>query len=102
MIVEIDNFRFSIKDFCSKNNFNVCDEDIILKMIKNGYSFINIPPSKIKFGLAEIRFVETNGLHKESNVIIMSKMKPCPICKKIEDEEEEEEEEEYNSDSSDK
>tara|TARA_Y100000389_G_C17213248_1_gene389569 strand:+ start:180 stop:482 length:303 start_codon:yes stop_codon:yes gene_type:complete len=97
-IIEISNFHTEIGRFCSQNSLDVCDSEIIIKMIKNGYSFVNIPPSKMKRGLAELRIVSTKGNHKESLIIIMNDLKPCPYCQKIE-EKEDEEDEEYNMDS---
>ena len=62
-------------------------------MIKEGYCFLQIPPSKIKRGLAQSRFRLTNGKHKESISILNSGLKRCPLCEKVEQEEEEGDEE---------
>ena len=94
-IIELSKFHTEIEKFCSQNSLDVCDNEIIIKMIQNGYSFVNIPPSKMKRGLAELRIMSTKGHHKESLIIIMNELKPCPYCQKIEDKEDEE----YNMDS---
>ena len=90
-LVNIKNFCIQVENFSIKNNVDICDEDFILKMIKEGYCFLQIPPSKIKNGLAQSRFRLTNGKHKESISILNSGLlKRCPLCEKIEQEEEEE------------
>ena len=94
-IIEPSNFHSEIEKFCSQNSLDICDNDIIIKMIISGYSFVNIPPSRIKRGLAELRVNHTKGGHKESLAIIMNFLNPCPYCQKIE----EKEEEDYNIDS---
>lgn len=94
-IIEPDNFHSEIENFCSQNSLDICENDIIIKMMISGYSFANIPPSRIKRGLAELRVNHTKGGHKESLDIIMNFLNPCPYCQKIE----EKEEEDYNIDS---
>jgi len=88
--IEISNFHSQIEDFCSENSLDVCDNEIMIKMIKKGYSFSNIPPSRIRRGFAELRIRSTNGNHKQSSLIIMNFLKPCPYCQKTEDEEDDE------------
>ena len=94
-IIELSNLLTEIEKFCEQNSLDVCDNEIINKMIQNGYSFLNIPPSRLKLGLAELRVMVTKGEHKESVSIIMNTLNPCPYCQKIE----EKEEEDYNMDS---
>ena len=94
MEIDPSNFNSKIETYCSENSLDVCDNDIIINMIKSGYSFVNMPPSRIKRGLAEVRIFSTNGNHKESVSIMKSLFKPCPYCQKTE----EQEYEEYNMD----
>ena len=94
-IIEPSNFHSEIQKYCSENSLDICNNDIIIKMIISGYSFANIPPSRIKIGLAELRVRLTKGEHKESLDIIMNRLNPCPYCQKIE----EKEEEDHNIDS---
>lgn len=94
-IIKPDNFHSEIEKFCEQNSLDICDNDIIIKMMISGYSFANIPPSRIKKGLAELRVHHTKGEHKESLDIIMNFLNPCPYCQKIE----EKDEEDYNIDS---
>ena len=94
-IIKPDNFHSEIEEFCSQNSLDICDNDIIIKMMISGYSFANIPPSRVKLGLAELRINHTKGGHKESSAIIMNFLNPCPYCQKIE----EKDEEDYNIDS---
>jgi len=89
-LVDINNFSKTLQTFSIENNIDICDEDFILKMIKKGYCFINVSPSKIKYGLAESRIRMTNGNHKESVSIVNSWLIPCPLCEKVEKDEEEE------------
>ena len=90
--IEIKNFHSEITKYCIKKSLDICDNEIIKKMIKDGYTFCNIPPSRVKRCLAELRIAHTNGTHKESLDIIMNELKPCPNCEK----KEELEDEEYN------
>ena len=94
-IIEPSNFHSEIQKYCSENSLDICENDIVIKMIISGYSFSNIPPSRIKRGLAELRVNYTKGGHKESVTIIMNCLNPCPYCQQLE----EKEEEEYNMNS---
>ena len=96
--VDLNNFHSSVRFFCSENNIDICDNNIIDEMILKGYSFICIPPSRIKRGLAELRYKMTNGDHTESLQIIRDK---CPYCENKEQLEIEEEEELNLNNSSD-
>jgi len=82
-VIDISNFYSQVNKYCSEKSLDVCDDEIIIKMIKDGYSFSNIPPSRIKRGLAELRIMYSN--HEESKSIIMDGLKPCPHCEKIEE-----------------
>lgn len=97
IIVDISNFHSHVEKFCSEKSIDVCDNDIIIKMIKEGYIFSSIAPSIIKRALSELRIHATNGNHIESVSIIINELKPCPYCEKHE----EKEREDYNNDSSD-
>jgi len=78
--IKIDNFHNNIEKFCLINNYDVCDEDIIYKMMLKGYSFIEIPPSRVKKGLAELRYYHSNGNHIESKIIISKDWLLCSNC----------------------
>ena len=99
-IIDIFNFHSEIEGFCSENSIDVCDNDILIKMIQKGYFFSSIAPSKIKLGLAELRFSATNGKHEDSLSIINGfNLDSCPYCRdKLEKEEKEEEDYKMDSD----
>ena len=88
ILIDFNNFHSSILDFCSDNEEDILDDNIILKMQKKGYCFSNIPPTRIKYGLAELRIYKTQGRHEESNQISLSTINKCPICKQIQEQEE--------------
>jgi len=91
-IITVINFYSQVEYFCFKNNVDILDDNIIYKMIKEGYSFINIPPSILKNSLAELRVMLSEGEHLESKIIIGNFFKLCPYCEK----QREFEEEDYN------
>jgi len=81
-IITVINFYSQVEYFCFKNNVDILDDNIIYKMIKEGYSFINIPPSRLKNSLAELRVMLFDGEHLESKIIIGDWFKLCPYCEK--------------------
>ena len=83
-IIEVSNFHSLVEDFCYKNKIDICDNNIILKMIENRYSFANIPPSIIKRLLAELRIQIEKEEYEES---LFKKAESCPYCQKNEEEE---------------
>ena len=88
IILDRHNVHSSILDFCSDNEEDILDDNIILKMQKKGYMFSLIPPTILKRILASLRIYKTQGTHEESNIISMSTFNICPMCKQIQEQEE--------------